>query len=125
MDKKSKEYKKAKKLADEKYSKPSAYKSGYISKLYRKLGGKYNTDLQKQRGLKIWFEDEKWIDIEQFVLHNKIKPCGYSKIPLCRPLKGKYGIHKYNISQIKNSIHKLKQKKRKQSVIDWNMFLKD
>ena len=51
-------YKKAQKLADEKYGKKnSAYKSMYLVESYEKLGGKIKTDgkdrLQKWR-------DEKW-----------------------------------------------------------------
>lgn len=35
-------YEKAKAIADEKYSKPSAYKSGYIVKLYKSMNGTYS-----------------------------------------------------------------------------------
>lgn len=35
-------YDKAKKIADEKYSKPSAYKSGFIVKSYKDMGGTYS-----------------------------------------------------------------------------------
>jgi hypothetical protein len=122
MDKESEEYKKAKHIADKKYKKPSAYKSGYISKLYKQFGGKYKST--KKRGLKTWFNKEKWIDIEQFIIHNKIKPCGYSKIPLCRPLHGKYGIGYYNLDKIKKSLDELKQKKSKQQTINWNVYKK-
>jgi hypothetical protein len=54
-------YQKVKKEADEKYSKPSAYKSGYIVKRYKDLGGKYKDD-KKERGLKRWFQED-WKDI--------------------------------------------------------------
>ena len=123
MDKNSQEYKKAKRIADSKYNKPSAYKSGYISRLYKQFGGKFD-DSKKKRGLNTWFDKEKWIDIEQYVIHNKIKPCGYSKIPLCRPLHGKYGIKYYDIDKIKKSLDKLKQKKSKQQTINWNIYKK-
>jgi len=35
-------YEKAKKIADDKYSKPSAYKSGFIVKTYKEMGGTYS-----------------------------------------------------------------------------------
>jgi hypothetical protein len=44
--------------ADEKYKKPSAYKSGYIVKRYKALGGTYSDD-GKAKNLKKWF-DEEW-----------------------------------------------------------------
>ena len=34
-------YRKAKKKADETYKKPSAYKSMFIQKVYKELGGRY------------------------------------------------------------------------------------
>jgi len=54
-------YEKAKKMADEIYKKPSAYKSGYIVKKYKELGGEYIDD-KKPKELKRWFS-EKWADI--------------------------------------------------------------
>jgi hypothetical protein len=53
-------YEQVKKLADETYKKPSAYKSGFIVKKYKELGGTYTDDNNKP--LKRWFE-EKWQDI--------------------------------------------------------------
>ena len=54
-------YQLAKKKADEIYKKSSAYKSGYIVKTYKALGGRYENDHQK-KDLKRWFE-EKWVDV--------------------------------------------------------------
>ena len=54
-------YGKAKKLADEIYKKPSAYKSGYIVKKYKELGGKFGDD-DEPKHLKRWFK-EKWGDV--------------------------------------------------------------
>jgi hypothetical protein len=54
-------YEKAKKLADEKYSKPSAYKSGFIVKTYKAMGGTY-TDDHMTKELKRWFA-ERWSDV--------------------------------------------------------------
>jgi hypothetical protein len=47
--------------ADLIYKKSSAYKSGYIVKRYKELGGRYQND-NKDKNLKRWFE-EKWKDI--------------------------------------------------------------
>ena len=54
-------YEKAKKIADEKYSKPSAYKSGFIVKTYKEMGGTY-TDDGKPKNLKRWYK-ERWTDV--------------------------------------------------------------
>jgi hypothetical protein len=54
-------YKVAKKIADETYDKPSAYKSGFIVKKYKDLGGTYSEDGQP-KNLKRWFK-ENWKDV--------------------------------------------------------------
>jgi hypothetical protein len=54
-------YELAKKKADEIYNKPSAYKSGYIVKTYKKLGGRYGND-GKPKNLKRWYM-ERWSDV--------------------------------------------------------------
>ena len=54
-------YEKAKKIADDKYEKPSAYKSGFIVKTYKELGGTYKDD-NKEKNLKRWFKED-WGDI--------------------------------------------------------------
>ena len=54
-------YERAKKIADEKYEKPSAYKSGFIVKTYKELGGKYADDGEPMK-LKRWFKEE-WMDV--------------------------------------------------------------
>ncbi len=54
-------YNKVKLLADDIYKKPSAFKSGFIIKTYKNLGGKYADDNQP-KNLKRWFL-EKWQDI--------------------------------------------------------------
>jgi len=66
-------YEKAKKLADETYKKPSAYKSGFIVKKYKELGGTYSDDKQPKK-LKRWFKEE-WKDI------------GNKEYPVYRPTK--------------------------------------
>jgi len=54
-------YDKVKKQADQIYKKPSAYKSGYIVKTYKQMGGKYGED-NKERTLGRWFRED-WKDI--------------------------------------------------------------
>lgn len=54
-------YAKAKALADKTYKTHSAFKSGFIVKEYKRLGGKYKDD-KKPKNLKRWFK-EKWEDI--------------------------------------------------------------
>ncbi len=54
-------YDKVKKEADLKYKKPSAYKSGYIVKRYKELGGTY-TDDKEPKNLERWFKED-WKDI--------------------------------------------------------------
>jgi hypothetical protein len=66
-------YEKAKSIADEKYSKPSAYKSGFIVKTYKSLGGKYEDDAEP-KALKRWFKEE-WTDV------------GNKDYPVYRPTK--------------------------------------
>jgi hypothetical protein len=54
-------YERVKKRADTVYTKPSAYKSGWIVKTYKSLGGTYSEDNEPKK-LKQWYE-EKWTDI--------------------------------------------------------------
>jgi hypothetical protein len=66
-------YQRVKEEADRVYSKPSAYKSGFIVKKYKELGGRYIDD-NKPRDLDRWFK-ENWIDI------------GGKEYPVYRPTK--------------------------------------
>jgi len=94
-------YNEAKNEADNIYKKPSAYKSGYIVKKYKELGGKYADDNQT-KNLKRWFK-EKWQDV------------GHKSYPVYRPT---VRINKYTpltINEIdKNDLEK--QIKRKQMI---------
>lgn len=47
-------YRVAKEVADNKYKKPSAYKSGFIVRLYKALGGEY----KEKDGLSRWFKED-------------------------------------------------------------------
>lgn len=78
-------YLQAKEKADEVYKRPSAYKSAYIQKEYKKLNGRYK---YKTKGLKRWF-DEKWIQVIPYIQENKIIQCGEDNKhkKACRPLK--------------------------------------
>ena len=66
-------YEKAKRMADEVYKKPSAYKSGYIVKKYKEMPGTYGND-HDEKNLKRWFK-EKWQDV------------GHKDYPVYRPTK--------------------------------------
>jgi len=54
-------YQAVKVYADIVYSKPSAYKSGFIVKMYKKLGGTYRDD-NKEHNLERWYK-ERWSDV--------------------------------------------------------------
>jgi hypothetical protein len=54
-------YKKVKEYADTVYSKPSAYKSGFIVKTYKQLGGTYK-DTGEEHNLARWYQ-ERWKDV--------------------------------------------------------------
>ena len=54
-------YEKAKDLADKIYKKPSAFRSGFIVKKYKELGGSYAND-GKLKNLKRWFQ-EGWVSV--------------------------------------------------------------
>jgi len=66
-------YKIVKKMADETYKKNSGYKSGFVIKMYKRLGGEYIDD-NKEKKLKRWFKEE-WKDI------------GNKDYPVYRPTK--------------------------------------
>jgi hypothetical protein len=55
------------------YNKPSAYRSGFIVKFYKQLGGTYSKD-HKPKKLKTWFK-EQWKDV------------GHKDYPVYRPTK--------------------------------------
>jgi hypothetical protein len=66
-------YEKVKAMADEKYEKPSAYKSGWIVKKYKELGGEYSGTKTKE-GLTAWYKED-WQDV------------GNKDYPVLRPSK--------------------------------------
>lgn len=70
-------YKRVKEMADKIYDRPSAYKSGFIVKKYKELGGEY-TGGKKQTNLDRWFKEE-WKDVNP----NKTE----KSYPVYRPTK--------------------------------------
>lgn len=66
-------YESVKRKADNIYGKPSAYKSGWIVKTYKQMGGTYKDD-DKPKDLKRWFKED-WRDI------------GGKDYPVYRPFK--------------------------------------
>lgn len=65
-------YDAVKKHADTVYSKPSAYKSGYIVRQYKKLGGKYGADTEPKK-LKEWFAS-KWENVAKKGQYPVLRP---------------------------------------------------
>lgn len=81
-------YEKAKKDADKVYKRHSAYKSMYISKRYRELGGKYKDDKKKMGSTDRWNKEE-WVQVLPYLNTGKKIACGSDnkKNKVCRPLK--------------------------------------
>jgi hypothetical protein len=85
-------YNRVKKLADKVFdSKTGVYKSSWIVRTYKKLGGKYKGKSPQKSGLKRWYK-EKWVDLNRSIGRNKYASCGRrsaknrsGKYPLCRP----------------------------------------
>jgi len=103
-------YAKAKKIADDTYKKPSAYKSMFIQKKYMELGGKYK---KKGKGLATW-RKEKWVSVKEY-LEGNIVECGDDKIGInaCRPTKR---INKDTAITIQQVIKKFGKAKVKRAV---------
>ncbi len=121
-------YEKAKKLADKKYDKPSAYKSMYLTETYEDLGGKIKG--KKTSNLEKW-RKEKWKNLTGVALgKTKLKdapPCGnkdknQGKNPtICRPTKKVNKTttslaQQFNKTQLKKALDIKKRNKR----INWN-----
>ena len=78
-------YAKAKAKADKVYKRNSAYKSMYIVKEYKKMGGKYKG--KRTNSTTRWM-DEKWVQITPYVKSGKKIACGAgANKKACRPLK--------------------------------------
>ena len=81
-------YEKAKKEADKVYKRNSAYKSMFISKKYKELGGKYKTTKKKAGSTDNWTKEE-WIQVIPYLTKGEKIVCGLDnkKNKVCRPLK--------------------------------------
>jgi len=78
-------YEKAKKEADKVYKRHSLYKSAYIQKLYRDMGGEYDKPKNYDSGIERWFK-ERWINFGDYIRYGTIVPCGKGeKNKACRP----------------------------------------
>ena len=89
MDKTSAAYKKARAEANKTYEKHSAYKSMFISKLYKEYGGTYMDDLEtnKTKSTSRWLR-EKWVVVSSYLKDGKKVACGSQEagnIHACRP----------------------------------------
>jgi hypothetical protein len=82
-------YEIAKQKADKIYKKSSAYKSGYIVKTYKQMGGRYKDD-NKPKKLKNWFL-ENWKDI------------GNKDYPVYRPTRRINNMTPLTVSEIDKS----------------------
>lgn len=81
-------YEKARKEADKVYEKNSAYKSMFISKKYKELGGKYKTEKRKSGSTDNWTKEE-WIQVIPYLKNGEKIACGKDnkKNKVCRPFK--------------------------------------
>ena len=88
-------YEQVKREANLHFAVPSAYKSGWIVREYKRRGGTYADDpneVNETGSLSRWFK-EKWVDMNRPITKNgKIigyQPCGRKsptgKYPYCRP----------------------------------------
>ena len=69
------------------------YRSMYIAKKYKQMGGKYDDDLKKKgkRKTDLWL-DEKWVQVKPFVKEGKKVRCGAGDGgKACRPLQNVKG----------------------------------
>ena len=84
-------YKQALKIADESYKRHSAYKSMFVVRAYKSLGGTYSKPTKKKPKAKrteTWLEEE-WIQITPYVKEKKKVACGRNdgKPNACRPMR--------------------------------------
>jgi hypothetical protein len=119
-------YEKVKSLANKKFtSKSGIYRSSWIVKEYKRLGGKYSGKRPsiKSPGLRRWYK-EKWVDLNRPVKNSNGKVIGYkscgrssvkrskAKYPLCRPSKRVTSLTPKTYKQLnKRSLNKAKKQK--------------
>ena len=84
-------YEKAKKIADKTYERHSAYKSMFINKKYKELGGRYKTTKTTPKGERKTdnWNKEEWIQVIPYLKKGEKIICGKDnkKNKVCRPLK--------------------------------------
>ena len=102
IPKNKKLYEEVKAEADTKYKKPSAYKSGWIVKEYKKRGGTYKGKKDEKEGLARWYKEE-WADI------------GGKEYPVYRPTKRITKDTPLTASEI-DPVQAKKQIKKKQTI---------
>jgi len=111
-------YEKAKRMATEKFTSPTgAYRSMWIVRQYKKMGGTYSNQKSTSK-LERW-RKEGWVDLNQPNGKGGYERCGHkntqnNKYPLCRPSKtiSQDTPRKYqDISEI--SIRKANEEKQK------------
>jgi hypothetical protein len=80
-------YKKAKDQADKIYKRDGLYKSAYIVKAYKEMGGTYTGKKDTSKGVRRWLEQEQWVNVLNYLRDGSRVPCGEGpKVEACRPL---------------------------------------
>jgi len=90
-------YEKVRQMANNKFkSNRGIYRSSWMVKKYKNLGGKYSGKKSSKSGLARWFKED-WIDLNRPIKNSNGKIIGYKKCgrkssnkgkyPLCRPSK--------------------------------------
>lgn len=83
-------YEKVKRRADRVFERHGLYKSAWIQREYKRLGGTYEGKKPTAKtGLRRWLEGERWIEVEPYLRSGAEVPCGGSnrKGKACRPLR--------------------------------------
>ena len=119
-------YIKARKLADRTYARHSAYKSMFIAKTYKTMGGTYTGKNAKSTAR---WRKEKWIQVIPFLTSGKYIECGHAKdMPkVCRPLiriNSKTPITLPELIKLHSKKELLQLAKKKHSDMDGRIFWK-
>jgi hypothetical protein len=122
-------YQKAVSEADAKYKRDGLYKSAYIQKRYKELGGLYrNPKPDAGTGITRWLKKEQWVQVLPYLNDNKVIQCGSTenKNIACRPLVRANSktpitigeaIQKHGITKIKELA--MKKERNPNIRIDW------
>lgn len=118
-------YNMIKELANKVFKSPTGiFRSAWISRMYRKVGGRYS-NIKTNSKIKKWLS-ERWVDINQPIKKNNViigyEKCGHKNTqnnlyPLCRPTIRKketplilQDIDKKTIKRVNKEKQKLKNK---------------